>query len=161
MLPDCPSTAPTVAEYVDTVRASFSKGTAGTYKSYWRLAVDRFGERPIDAIGVDDCESVVADAVERADAIDPEPTVDQPARTASARCAPSSPGPSGRVSWPGARPQNWRSRAASPIGVAPSKTKSCARSSTPCGPPARIPTSICCSSGSISNRVPVGRVRST
>jgi hypothetical protein len=32
-----PSTAPTVAEYVDTVRASFSKGTAGTYKTYWRL----------------------------------------------------------------------------------------------------------------------------
>src|ERR1035437_2484425 len=26
----CPSTAPTVAEYVDTGRASFSKGTAGT-----------------------------------------------------------------------------------------------------------------------------------
>ena len=62
----CPSTAPTVAEYVDTVRASFSKGTAGTYKTYWRLAIDRLGERTIDSIGVDDCESVVADAVERA-----------------------------------------------------------------------------------------------
>jgi integrase/recombinase XerC len=62
----CPSTAPTVAEYVDTVRASFSKGTAGTYTSYWRLAIDRLGERTIDSIGVDDCESVVADAVERA-----------------------------------------------------------------------------------------------
>ena len=64
--PDGPSVAPTVAEYVETVGASFSKGTAGTYKSYWRLAVTRFGGRPIDAIGVDDCESVVADAVERA-----------------------------------------------------------------------------------------------
>jgi len=59
----CPSTAPTVAEYVDTVRASFSKGTAGTYTSYWRLAIDRLGERTIASIGVDDCESVVADAV--------------------------------------------------------------------------------------------------
>jgi integrase len=64
--PNGPSIAPTVAEYVETVRASFSKGTADTYKSYWRLAVTRFGERPIDAIGVDDCESVVTDAVERA-----------------------------------------------------------------------------------------------
>ena len=64
--PDGPSVAPTVAEYVETVGASFSKGTAGTYKSYWRLAVTRFGGRPIDAISVDDCESVVADAVERA-----------------------------------------------------------------------------------------------
>src|SRR5665647_2034178 len=62
----CPSTAPTVAEYVDTVGPSFSKGTAGTYTSYWRLAIDRLGERTIDSIGVDDCESVVADAVERA-----------------------------------------------------------------------------------------------
>jgi integrase len=64
--PDGPSIVPTVAEYVETVEASFSQGTAGTYKSYWRLAVTRFGGRPIDAIGVDDCESVVADAVERA-----------------------------------------------------------------------------------------------
>jgi integrase len=51
---------------VETVRASFSKGTADTYQSYWRLAVARLGDRPIDSIGVDDCESVVADAVERA-----------------------------------------------------------------------------------------------
>jgi integrase len=60
------SIAPTVAEYVETVRASFSKGTADTYQSYWRLAVARLGGRPIDTIGVDDCEAVVADAVERA-----------------------------------------------------------------------------------------------
>jgi integrase len=48
------------------VRASFSKCTADTYQSYWRLAVARFGDRSIDSIGVDDCESVVAHAVERA-----------------------------------------------------------------------------------------------
>jgi integrase/recombinase XerC len=62
----CPSTAPTVAEYVDTVRASFSKGTAATYKSYWRLLIDRLGQRPIGSVGVDDCEAVVVDSVERA-----------------------------------------------------------------------------------------------
>jgi integrase len=61
-----PSTGPTVAEYVDTVTASFSKGTAATYKSYWRLLIDRLGERPIGSVGVDDCEAVVVDAVERA-----------------------------------------------------------------------------------------------
>jgi site-specific recombinase XerC len=61
-----PSSAPTVAEYVNTVGASFSEGTAATYKSCWRLLVDRLGERPIGSIGVDDCESVVVDAVERA-----------------------------------------------------------------------------------------------
>jgi hypothetical protein len=64
--PRTPCVTPTVAEYVDTVGASFSKGTAATYKSYWRLVVDRLGERPIGSIGVDDCESVVVDAVERA-----------------------------------------------------------------------------------------------
>ena len=61
-----PSTGPTVAEYMDTVTPSFSKGTAATYKSYWRLLIDRLGERPIDSVGVDDCEAVVVDAVERA-----------------------------------------------------------------------------------------------
>jgi hypothetical protein len=64
--PDSPSIAPTVAEYVDTVRASFSKGTADTYQSYWRLVVTRSGERPINSIGVDGCEAVVSDAMERA-----------------------------------------------------------------------------------------------
>jgi integrase len=64
--PGTPSTGPTVAEYVDTVMASFSKGTADTYKSYWRLLIDRLGERPIGSVGVDDCEAVVVDAVERA-----------------------------------------------------------------------------------------------
>ena len=61
-----PGTGPTVAEYVNTVTASFSKGTAATYKSYWRLLIDRLGERPIGSVGVDDCEAVVVDAVERA-----------------------------------------------------------------------------------------------
>ena len=61
--PERVGVAPTVAEYVETVRASFSKGTADTYQSYWRLAVFRLGDRPIDSIAVDDCEAVVADAL--------------------------------------------------------------------------------------------------
>lgn len=60
------STAPTVADYVETVAERFSKGTTATYRSYWRLAVARMGDRPVDAVGVDDCEAVVADAVARA-----------------------------------------------------------------------------------------------
>jgi hypothetical protein len=51
---------------VETVKATFSKGTADTYQSYWRLAVLRLGDRRIDSIGVDDCEAIVAAAVERA-----------------------------------------------------------------------------------------------
>jgi integrase len=64
--PGTPGTGPTVAEYVEIVTASFSKGTADTYKSYWGLLIDRLGERPIGSVGVDDSEAVVVDAVERA-----------------------------------------------------------------------------------------------
>jgi integrase len=60
------SGGPTLAEYVDMVGPSFSKGTEQTYKTYWRLAILRLGDRPITSISVDDCESVVRDAVERA-----------------------------------------------------------------------------------------------
>jgi hypothetical protein len=56
---------PTMAQYVATVSPSFSKDTADTYWSYWRLAVTRLGDRPIDSSGVDNCESVVADAEAR------------------------------------------------------------------------------------------------
>ncbi|MGH8958159.1 MAG: hypothetical protein ACRDVK_05745 [Acidimicrobiia bacterium] len=42
------------------------EGTAATYKFYWRLAVDRLGDRPVDQVGVDDCEAIVAAAVARA-----------------------------------------------------------------------------------------------
>jgi hypothetical protein len=57
---------PTLAEYVDTVAPSFSANTAATYQSYWRVAVARFGDRPIDSLDADDCEAVLADAVRRA-----------------------------------------------------------------------------------------------
>jgi site-specific recombinase XerD len=57
---------PTLAEYVDTVAPSFSASTAATYRSNWRVAVARFGDRPIDSLDADDCEAVLADAVRRA-----------------------------------------------------------------------------------------------
>jgi integrase len=60
------SSAPTLAEYVETVAPSFTEGTAATYRSYWRVAVARYGDRPVDAIDADDCEVVLADAVRRA-----------------------------------------------------------------------------------------------
>jgi len=61
-----PSSGPTLAEYVETVTPRFSEGSRDTYKTYWRLAIVRLGERPIGSIGVDDCEDVVRDAMERA-----------------------------------------------------------------------------------------------
>ena len=103
---DGPSVAPTVAEYVETVGASFSKGTAGTYKSYWRLAVTRFGGRPLTRSVSTTANRLWLMPWSGLDAIDPEPTADRPARTASGRCAPSSPGPSGPVSSSKARPTN-------------------------------------------------------
>jgi integrase/recombinase XerC len=60
------SVAPTLAEYVETVAPSFGASTAATYRSYWRVAVARFGDRPVDSIHADDCEAVLADAVRRA-----------------------------------------------------------------------------------------------
>ena len=63
--PRSPSISPTLAEYVETVEGSFSSGTASTYKSYWRLAVDRLGDRPIDQVGVDDCEAIASAAAAR------------------------------------------------------------------------------------------------
>jgi integrase/recombinase XerC len=65
--PRSPSGAPTVAEYIGVVERALGDGrTTETYRSYWRLAVARFGDRPIDEIGDDDCTEVVADAVARA-----------------------------------------------------------------------------------------------
>jgi integrase/recombinase XerC len=60
------SRAPTVRQYGEIVSPTFSKGTAGTYWWYWRLAIDQLGERTMDSIGVDDCESIVTAAEKRA-----------------------------------------------------------------------------------------------
>jgi integrase/recombinase XerC len=56
----------TVAEYLDTIAGTFSAGTAATYGTYWRLAIDRFGDRPLGEVSVDDCAAVVAEAACRA-----------------------------------------------------------------------------------------------
>lgn len=57
---------PTVAEYVERVAPSFGASTLATYRSYWRLAVVRFGDRPVDTLDANDCEALLADAVRRA-----------------------------------------------------------------------------------------------
>lgn len=65
-LPAPPGSVPTVAEYVERVAPSFGASTLATYRSYWRLAVARFGDRPVDTLDADDCEALLADAVRRA-----------------------------------------------------------------------------------------------
>lgn len=57
---------PTVAAFVEGVAPTFTLRTATTYRPYWRLAVDRFGDRPVDDIDLADLSAVVADAIARA-----------------------------------------------------------------------------------------------
>jgi len=64
--PTPPAVGPKVAAYVESVAATFTPGTAATYRSYWRLAIARFGDRSVTAVGVGECRAVVADAVARA-----------------------------------------------------------------------------------------------
>jgi hypothetical protein len=91
------ASVPTLAEYVETVAPSFSANTAATYRSYWRVAVARFGDRPIDAIDADDCDAVLADAVRRAQQRRPGSDGRSRGRTASPRCGRCSAGLSGRA----------------------------------------------------------------
>lgn len=93
---------PTVAEYVDTIGPTLSPGTAATYRSYWRLAIARFGDRPLDQIGVDDCEAVVADAVARAERLRRGSDGGPHGRAAWPRCGRCSGEPRGPVWWPAA-----------------------------------------------------------
>ena len=134
------SPVPTVAQYLETVSSTFSKGTAGTYWSYWRLAIDQL----IRSAWMTASRSWRLPK-SGLDATDPEPTVDQPARTASARCALFSLGPSVQGSSHEIRPLTWRSPAVCQIDVGLSKTTSCVKLSRRCAPPVRIPTSTCCS----------------
>jgi integrase len=62
--PSAPS--PTLADHVEAVAATFSAGTAATYSSYWRLAVEHLGDRRLTDISVIDLHLVVADAGRRA-----------------------------------------------------------------------------------------------
>jgi integrase/recombinase XerC len=60
------SRAPTVADYLETIAPTMAPATVATYRSYWRLAVSRFGDRQLASVTVDDCEAVVTDAMTRA-----------------------------------------------------------------------------------------------
>lgn len=53
---------PTVAEYVEVISPTFSKGTLRTYRSYWRLAVELIGDRLLDVVTTDDCAAVWPEA---------------------------------------------------------------------------------------------------
>jgi integrase len=57
---------PTLAEHVEAIAPTFGAGTAGTYSSYWRLAVDMLGHRRLTEISVGDLQGVVATAASRA-----------------------------------------------------------------------------------------------
>jgi integrase len=61
-----PSRVPTVADYVETIKATFTPATAGTYRSYWRLAVELLGDRRLNEVTVADLQTVVDQAVSRA-----------------------------------------------------------------------------------------------
>jgi integrase len=58
--------APTLAEHIEAIAPTFSVGTAATYTSYWRLAVEHLGDRRLTDITVIDLHLVVADAGRRA-----------------------------------------------------------------------------------------------
>jgi integrase len=54
---------PTVAEFVDTITPTFTPGTAGTYRAYWRLLTHQHGGLPLDEITICDLQAVVETAV--------------------------------------------------------------------------------------------------
>lgn len=60
-----PSSLPQFDAFVESIAPTFADATAATYWPYWRLAIARFGDRPIAAIDLGDLHLVVADAVSR------------------------------------------------------------------------------------------------
>ncbi len=61
-----PSSLPTLAAFIESIAPTFADATAATYWPYWRLAIVRFGDEPIAAVGLGDLHVVVSDAVARA-----------------------------------------------------------------------------------------------
>lgn len=61
-----PSSLPTLAVFIESIAPTFADPTVATYSPHWRLAVARFGDRPIAAIDLGDLHLVLADAVARA-----------------------------------------------------------------------------------------------
>ena len=84
---------PTVAAFIETIVPTFTPRTAATYRPYWRLAVERLGDRRVDEVSLNDVAAVVADAVDRAKRKRPTTTGRAPRRPASPHCAPCSPAP--------------------------------------------------------------------
>jgi integrase/recombinase XerC len=69
-----PSRVPTVAEFIDTITATFAPATATTYRSYWRLTTAHLGERCLDDIAIGDLQAVVDAAALRARKSRPDST---------------------------------------------------------------------------------------
>lgn len=67
-LPDASEAVPTVSQYLEVIRPTFGKGTFQTYNTYWRLAEQMIGDKPIDKVTVDDCEAIIVAAGKRAQA---------------------------------------------------------------------------------------------
>ena len=58
--------ATTLAEFVATIEPTFTPGTAATYRPYWRLAIDRHGDRRLGELTLIELHAVVEAAAERA-----------------------------------------------------------------------------------------------
>lgn len=57
---------PTLANHLAAITPTFTDATARTYRTYWRLAVEMLGTRPLSEVTVVDLQSVVAEAARRA-----------------------------------------------------------------------------------------------
>lgn len=117
-LTDTADPVPTVSQYLAVIRPTFEKGTLQTYGTYWRLAEEMIGSRPIDKVTVDDCEAIVVEAGKRAQARRPAASGGPRGRTASPRCGRCSSGPSAPGSSRRARPPSSASRAGFRAGAA-------------------------------------------
>ena len=61
-----PAPAPTLAEHIAATAPHFSAGTAATYGTYWRLAIEHLGNRRLTDITIVDLQLVVTDTARRA-----------------------------------------------------------------------------------------------
>ena len=58
----CAARISTVTNYIETIAPTFTAATAATYRPYWRLAIDRLGDRRLVEVTIEDLTLVVADA---------------------------------------------------------------------------------------------------
>lgn len=61
-----PMSLPTLATFIESIAPTFAAPTIATYEPHWRLAIARFGDRPIASVDLGDLHLVLADAVARA-----------------------------------------------------------------------------------------------